>query len=198
VWVRGEDQHSEWGGRPIDVSAIRPHFFNDFVRRRCLDRAASTRWVVKSNPFEGGSDHTPFLDANIPALLLWHFTDQYYHTDRDRIEMVSDSTLANVGNCALTTSLLLATGGTTIATAALDELADVAVRALETQASIARDTLSRGGQRAHEQLVLETWRDYYVAALARIPDIGPIDQRRLVAAQDRVRKTAVDVIAKLR
>jgi aminopeptidase YwaD len=198
VWVRGEDQHSEWGGRPIPESAIRPHFFNDFVRRRCLDRAAATQWVVKSNPFEGGSDHTPFLDANIPGLLLWHFTDQYYHTDRDRIEMVSDSTLANVGNCALTTSLLLTTGGTTIATAALDELAEVAIRALATQAGLARDTLSRGGQRAHEQHILGTWRDYYIAALARVADIGPIDQRRLASAQDRIRTTAADLIAGLR
>ena len=198
VWVRGEDQHSEWGGRPIDVSAIRPHFLNDFARRRCLDRATTTGWVVKANPFEGGSDHTPFLDANIPALLFWHFTDQFYHTDRDRIEMVSDTTLANVGNCALTTGLLLSTGGTTIATAALDELTGIAERALTRQAQLSRDTLARGGQRAHEQRILETWRDYYAAALVRISDIGPIDSRRLTASQRRVLDHADELIASLR
>ncbi|MBL0891715.1 MAG: M28 family peptidase, partial [Gemmatimonadaceae bacterium] len=86
VWVRGEDQHSEWGGRPLAEKDIRAHWFNDFVRNRCLDRARQTNWVVKANPFEGGSDHTPFLNSSIPAVLLWHFTDQFYHTDLDRIE----------------------------------------------------------------------------------------------------------------
>jgi hypothetical protein len=110
VWVRGEDQHSEWGGRAIAAADIRAYWLNDFVRQRCLDRASTTGWVVKSNPFEGGSDHTPFLNAKIPAVLLWHFTDQFYHTDRDRIEMVSAATLGNVGNCALSTGLLLTAG----------------------------------------------------------------------------------------
>ncbi|MFN9308549.1 M28 family peptidase, partial [Gemmatimonas sp.] len=107
VWVRGDDQHSEWGGRPIAESAIVHHWFNDFVRQRCLDRARRTGWVVKANPFEGGSDHTPFLNAKIPAVLLWHFTDVFYHTDLDRIENVSATTLGHVGACALTTGLLL-------------------------------------------------------------------------------------------
>ena len=66
--------------------------------------------MVKANPFEGGSDHTPFLNAKIPAVLFWHFTDQFYHTDRDRIEMVSPVTMENVGNCALATGLILAAG----------------------------------------------------------------------------------------
>jgi len=193
VWVRGEDRHSEWGGKPLGEQEIVAHWFNDFVRNRCLDRARRTGWVVKANPFEGGSDHTPFLRAGIPAVLLWHFTDAFYHTDLDRIGNVSATTLGNVGACALTTGLLLAEGTPAVARAALDELTATAERALRTQAALSRDTLARGGTREHEQHILDTWRDYYVAALARIADIvvGPADLRAsLEAAQARVRRMA--------
>lgn len=198
VWVRGEDQHSEWGGRPLAEKDIRAHWFNDFVRNRCLDRARQTNWVVKANPFEGGSDHTPFLRASIPAVLLWHFTDQFYHTDLDRIEHVSSATLANVGACALTTGLLLAEGTREVASAALDELVATAQRTLATQAALSRDTLSRGGSLEHEQHILSVWRDYYLGAIDRIPEIvvGPVN---LTTALDRARaqvRAAVPVLAR--
>lgn len=193
VWVRGEDQHSEWGGRPIAESAIVSHWLNDFVRNRCLDRARATQWVVKANPFEGGSDHTPFLNAKIPAVLLWHFTDVFYHTDLDRIENVSAATLGNVGACALTTGLLLTEGTPAVARAALDELAATAERTLRTQAALSRDTLARGGAREHEQHVLDVWRDYYLGAIERVPDmvVGPVDMTAAVAAaRTRVERAA--------
>ncbi len=200
VWVRGEDQHSEWGGRPIPASEIRAYWFNDFVRQRCLDRAATTGWVVKANPFEGGSDHTPFLNAKIPAVLLWHFTDQYYHTDRDRIEMVSATTLGNVGNCALSAGLLLTAGSPQVTRAALAELADVAVRELRTQAALSDKAIAGGAPRDEERMILEAWRDYYLAALGRIPDMslsadGWDDE--IAAARERVSRVAGDVLGKL-
>ncbi len=202
VWVRGEDQHTEWGGRAISVADIRPYWFNDFVRQRCLDRAAATTgWVVKSNPFEGGSDHTPFLTAKIPAVLLWHFTDQFYHTDLDRIEMVSATTLTNVGNCALTTGLLLAAGTSAITSAALDELGRVAEFELRTQGTLSVAALKKGSDVAKERLILETWRDYYVAALAKIADIdtsaASIDAA-VSASQLRIRNIADEMLSTLR
>lgn len=201
VWVRGEDQHSEWGGRPIPISDIRAYWFNDFVRQRCLDRASKTGWVVKSNPFEGGSDHTPFLTAHIPAVLLWHFTDQFYHTDLDRIEMVSTATLANVGNCALTTGLLLTSGTTAVTKAALTELATVAEHEIATQAKLSVSAIKDGGKAVDERVVIETWRDYYLTALTKIPDIavGPIDlSADIRAAQTRVRRAADQALTLLK
>jgi hypothetical protein len=200
VWVRGEDQHTEWGGRPMRQDEIWPHWFNDFVRQRCLDRAATTGWVVKANPFEGGSDHTPFLRAKIPGLLLWHFTDQFYHTDRDRIEMVSATTLGNVGNCALTTGLLLADGGPAVAAAALQELTRVALRELEVQGKLSRDALAGGATLADERTILAAWRDYYVAAIALIPEMrsGPAGlEAAIAAAQTQVRERADAIIGAL-
>ncbi len=197
VWVRGEDQHSEWGGSPIKASEIRAYWLNDFVRQRCLDRASKTGWVVKSNPFEGGSDHTPFLSAKIPAVLLWHFTDQFYHTDGDRIEMVSASTLANVGNCALNTGLLLTSGSAPIVKAALNELAAVAVRELRTQAALSAKAITGGAKTADERTILETWRDYYLAALERVPEMAATAERwdtDVRAARERVTRTATELL----
>ena len=194
VWVRGEDKHSEWGGRPLAEKDIRPHWFNDFVRQRCLDRAAQTGWVVKANPFEGGSDHTPFLNAQIPAVLLWHFTDQHYHTDLDRIDMVSATSLGNVGSCALTTGLLLADGSRPVVLAALEELTRAAEKGIATQKALGRDTLSRGGTVETERHIIDAWRDFYLGAIDRIPDIavGPIEIGvALSASKERVRKAAL-------
>jgi hypothetical protein len=55
IWTRGDDRHSEWGGEALTVEQLTPHYFNDFILARCLDQAAATGWVVRTNPFEGGS-----------------------------------------------------------------------------------------------------------------------------------------------
>ena len=134
-------------------------------------------------------------------MLLWHFTDQFYHTDLDRIDMVSATTLGNVGNCALTTGLLLASATPAISAAALSELTEVAERELGTQGTLSATALKAGGDVAKERLIIETWRDYYVAALARINDIdigGATASPRVDAQQQRVRRTAEQILATLR
>ncbi len=199
VWVRGEDQHTDWGGRPIPISQVHGHWLNDFVRQRCLARAERTGWVVRANPFEGGSDHTPFLDAGIPAVLLWHFTDQYYHTDLDRIDKVSATTLANVGNCALTAGLLMVDGRPAVAEGALRELQRVGERELATQLQMSRDTIIfHGANRAREQVVLEAWGDFYVEAIARIPDlvVGPSGIALTVRQAQDAMKRRTDFVVK--
>ncbi len=201
VWVRGKDQHTEWGSSPVKASEIWPHFLNDFSRQRCLDRAATNGWVVRANPYEGGSDHTPFLSAGIPAVLFWHFTDRYYHTDRDRIGMVSGATLANVGNCALDTGLLLAIGGEAIARTALAELAQVAVTQLAVQGRLSHQAIAAGGSLATERTILAAWRDYYIAALPTVREML-LDDGDLAPAiakgMAEVRSEAERVLAGLR
>lgn len=54
---------------------MKPHYFNDFIINTFKQQGEFANWKVNNNPFEGGSDHTPFLRADIPGLLLWHFTD---------------------------------------------------------------------------------------------------------------------------
>ena len=96
IWTRGNDKHSEWGGKALTLEDMKPHYFNDLIIKIFKNQGEYANWVVNTNPFEGGSDHIPFLRANIPGLLLWHFTDQFYHTDNDRIDKVSQETLKNV------------------------------------------------------------------------------------------------------
>jgi hypothetical protein len=204
VWVRGEDQHTEWGGRPLTAAQIWPYWYNDFVKQRCLDRSAATggSWVVRANPYEGGSDHTPFVSAHIPGLLMWHFTDQYYHTDRDRLEMVSRATLANVGNCALSIGLILTTHDRPAnVRAAITELADVASARLAAEAALSRAALAApGGDAEHERTILAAWRDYYLGALARVPEIAlptASFEPELATASARVRAAAESALASL-
>jgi hypothetical protein len=171
VWTRGDDHHSEWGGSPIKKEQIVPHYYNDYLLNRALDQAATTGWVVKTNPFEGGSDHTPFLTAKKPGALFWHFTDVYYHTDGDRIDKVSKSELVNVGNTALAAILTLASADGATARQLVAELERAAIARLDTELKLSKAALAANGNRATEEDILETWTDYYVRSLHTMTDI---------------------------
>src|SRR6185369_4549710 len=171
VWTRGDDHHTEWGGRALTKDQIRPHYFNDFLLARCLDQAAVTGWVVRTNPFEGGSDHTPFLDFNKPGVLFWHFTDVYYHTDGDRLENVSVETLANVGAAATVSVLTLTAADGPTTRALVAEVEGAARRRIEAERGLSRAAIAAGGDRAREADILATWIDYYVKAIEAMRDI---------------------------
>jgi hypothetical protein len=171
VWTRGDEKHSEWGGRPLEKNRIVPHYFNDFLLARCLDQAASTGWVVRTNPFEGGSDHTPFLDAKKPGVLFWHFTDMYYHTDGDRIDKVSESEMANVGIAALVSVLTLTSADGPTTRDLVAEVERAAIKRLDTELALSRAALKQGGSAATEDDILSTWTDYYVRSLRVMDDI---------------------------
>ena len=188
VWTRGDDHHSEWGGSPIKKEAIVPHYYNDYLLARCLDQAAATGWVVRTNPFEGGSDHTPFLTAKKPGALFWHFTDVYYHTDGDRIDKVSKSELVNVGNAALASVLTLTSADGATARALVAELEHAAIARLDTEFKLSKAALAANGSRATEEDILETWTDYYVASLHTMTDIE-------VGGSSRETLSAIDAAA---
>lgn len=171
VWTRGDDRHSEWGGRPLKVEEIRPHYLNDYVLSRALAQAARTGWVVRTNPFEGGSDHTPFLNAGKPGILLWHFTDVFYHTDNDRLDKVSPRTLENVGVTALTAALGLVTADGATARQVVAELERAALDRLATEEALSRAAVAAGGDRAEELRLLATWTRYYADALRATADV---------------------------
>ncbi len=149
VWTRGDEHHSEWGGRAIAKSEIVPSFYNDYLLARCLDQAAATGWLVRTNPFEGGSDHTPFLQFKKPGALFWHFTDVYYHTDGDRIDKVSKDELVNVGNAALASVLTLTSADGATARALVAELERAAIARLDVETALSKTALvgwrHRGG-----------------------------------------------------
>jgi aminopeptidase YwaD len=171
IWTRGEEKHSEWGGSPLTEKDLFPHYFNDFFLSRCLEQAASNDWVVKTNPFEGGSDHTPFLEAKIPGLLMWHFTDVYYHTDGDRLEYVSATEMKNVGVSALAGAYLLTSAGEKITLALIEEARNNALKRLDVEGALSVKAVNEGTALKNEQHIMETWRDFYKKAFEKLNEI---------------------------
>jgi aminopeptidase YwaD len=171
VWTRGNDAHTEWGGRPMSVDDLTPHYFNDFVLNRCLDQGLDNGWVVKTNPYEGGSDHVPFLRAGLPGLLLWHFTDQYYHTDADRVRNVSAETLTNVGVCAAVSAMTLTTADAGVVGALIEEVRRAAVERIEVERVLSVAAVAKGEDPTEQRRILEAWGAWYGDALAAMAEV---------------------------
>jgi hypothetical protein len=202
VWTRGADHHTEWGGSPLDKSRIVPHYYNDFLLDRALDQASTNGWVVNTNPFEGGSDHSPFLAAKKPGVLFWHFTDQYYHTDGDRLEMVSPVTLENVGVTALVSALTLTSADGDMARRLVGQIERDAVKRLDTELVLSQAAVASGKSKTDEVEILQTWTDYYVGALDAMRDIevggsSPQTIQAIEAAKARVKSAGAARIAHL-
>jgi len=173
IWVRGVEKHSEWGGRPLQKKDLKPHYFNDLTISIFESIGEKKDWEVNFNPFEGGSDHVPFLSANIPGLLLWHFTDQFYHTDQDRLDKVSKETMHNVGTGALMIALILTENKPMLANRVLLATSTAATNRLQDELRLSQDLLRNGGDREKEVDILSTWSDYYQKVFDSVNDLGP-------------------------
>lgn len=176
IWTRGNDKHSEWGGRPLQVKDMKPHYLNDFIISVFENQGKYANWVVKTNPFEGGSDHTPFLNADIPGLLLWHFTDQFYHTDNDRLDKVSQETLKNVATGALVSAYTLLNADDETAGQMANLILTAAKFRLQKEFDLSKNEILNGKDSQEEKLILQTWSDWYLASLDGIKDISNTDR----------------------
>ena len=157
VWERPSDPHSEWGAGKVDRALVRGSFLNDLHLAVALRRARDSNWVVRTNPYEGGSDHTVFTTARVPALLNWHFTDRYYHTNLDTIDKVSAAEMQNVAILVGTTALFLASADHTDSAAM--------IKLMET----ARDArLATEQQNNATPEILRAWRKWYEEAIVSV------------------------------
>jgi Zn-dependent M28 family amino/carboxypeptidase len=151
--------------------------------------------VVRTNPYEGGSDHTPFIEAGIPSLLNWHFTDRYYHTNLDRPDKTSPLTMINVGISVATSALFLASADERDAATVVDLLsasADARLALEQRQgAALVAAAADRAKAEETEQAVLSAWRKWYGEALEsvrRLPVSGSSAtlDARVTQAQQRL------------
>jgi aminopeptidase YwaD len=166
-WDRPSDPHSEWGKSNVDRALLRGTFLNDLHLAVALRRAGDTGWVVRTNPYEGGSDHTSFTRAGVPSLLNWHFTDRYYHTNLDTIDKVSAVTMGHVATAVATTATFLASA----------DGSDVEpVRGLLRRAQHAREQTERGSRAPAE--VLAAWKTWYDEAIASAARLGSAAEQR--------------------
>ena len=154
LWDRPSDPHSDWGAGKVDPALVRGSFLNDLHLAVALRRARDTGWVVRTNPYEGGSDHTVFTRAGVPALLNWHFTDRYYHTNLDTIDKTSAAEMQHVAIVVGTTAHYLATAGS-------GDLADL-TRLIETARDARMATERRNNATAE---ILDAWRRWYAEAV---------------------------------
>lgn len=202
IWTRGNDKHTEWGGRPLKESDMFPNYFTDLLLNRCYHEAGGTDWVVNANPFEGGSDHTPFLEAKIPGLLMWHFTDVYYHTDGDRLSMVSAEEMRHVGVAALVTAYLLTNANEQTAIDLISDIEGSAMHRFQIEFDLSEALIRQGGDKAKEDHIQEVWRDWYINGIATATNIpvegaGKKTRKAIANAQKEISDKANDNINKL-
>jgi len=157
VWPDAADPHTAWGASEVKASELKGSLLNDVHRLICLRRAKDTGWVVNTNPYEGGSDHTEFKNAGIPSLLNWHFTDRFYHTNLDRPDKTSPAEMVNVGTAVATSAWFLASANERDALATVEVIANAAMARLALE------------QRENApQQVTDAWRAWYREALDSI------------------------------
>ncbi len=176
VWPRPSDPNSEWGPSGVKLESLKGSLLTDLHLGVCLRRARESNWIIRTNPYEGGSDHTVFADAGVPSLLNWHFTDRYYHTNQDRPDKVSAAEMQHVGIAVATTAWILAAADEQDALVVADLVADAAGQRLELERAQGRALIAEGANRdAAEDLerrIAAAWKKWYAEALdsvARLP-----------------------------
>lgn len=180
IWTRGKDKHTEWGGRPLILEDMKPHYLNDYIIHNFKKQGAFSNWEVNTNPYEGGSDHAPFLRANIPGLLLWHFTDQFYHTDNDTMDKVSRETLKNVSTAALASALTLVNGDSYTAMEIIEIVKTAATDRLANEYLISENAIKEGATKENEIEILQAWVAWYLQAVHSTRDMANPDNMAIL------------------
>ncbi|MFN0728589.1 M28 family peptidase [Polaribacter gochangensis] len=200
IWTRGNDKHSEWGGRKMKLDQMKPHYLNDFVIEKFKAQGKRTNWIVNTNPYEGGSDHVPFLRGNIPSVLFWHFTDQFYHTDNDRIDKVSKTTLKNVGTAALVSAFELLNADVNTAKKVLKNIENAAIARLNEELKQGKLAIEKGDETKTQIEIIAAWEDWYVKAAATTTDMVSdvsIIQSEIEKVQSIIKEKAASITQEL-
>lgn len=200
IWTRGKDEHTEWGAAEMTLDDMQPHYLNDFVTNRFLEQGKRADWKVKTNPFEGGSDHVPFLRADIPGVLFWHFTDQFYHTDNDRIDKVSKTTLENVGTAALIAAYTLVNADESTAENVIEEVRIAGLQRLDDELVESKKAIANGASVDSQIEIIKAWEDWYLKALSTTTDMvgnASLINERIAAARTEIKQKASNHIKAL-
>jgi Zn-dependent M28 family amino/carboxypeptidase len=176
IWTRGNDKHTEWGGSKMKLSQMKPHYLNDFLIGKFMEQGKRANWVVNTNPFEGGSDHVPFLRNNIPSVLFWHFTDQFYHTDNDRIDKVSKTTLKNVGTASLIAAYSLLNSDENTAKVIIKNTQLAAINRLNEELKQSKLALNKGDSLTTQIAIISAWKDWYEKSITTTIDMVSSDK----------------------
>lgn len=194
IWTRGNDKHTEWGGSKMSLDQMKPHYLNDFLINKFKAQGKRANWLVSTNPFEGGSDHVPFLRENIPSVLFWHFTDQFYHTDNDRIDKVSKTTLKNVGTTALISAYTLLNADKNTAKSILLDLEIAAKSRLNEELKQSKIAINNGDSLKTQIEIITAWNNWYQKSFETTKDL--ISNENIIKSNIEKSKKLVDSISK--
>lgn len=161
VWSRAWDPNSEWGRGNVRKESLKGDLINDLHLAVCERVATRANWVVKTNPYEGGSDHTVFGTAGIPSLLNWHFTDKYYHSNMDTPDKTSAAEMRNVGVAVATTAWLMASSDEAMSM----DVAELVARAGRTRVAV---ELRDGATLPDHTEALAAWRTWSAEAVRSV------------------------------
>ncbi len=180
-FVRLPDSHTLWGAGSIDGLFQEGFFLNDLYMYAAQNVIThhDSEFGVDVCPYEGGSDHSRFLEQGIPALLTWHFTDYTYHTSVDTLAMSSAQEMEDVGITSMAAGLLMANATDENEDIAVEMMTEVQNAAFERFAKEQQNTLNHqvyaknnGGDYeaalANEKEVLKAWHDWYQEALLSV------------------------------
>lgn len=183
---------SGWGKEPIGEHLIRGTYLNDYLISAFTSRSRGRNWVFVSNPFEGGSDHVPFVEAGVPAVLAWHFPDRFYHSSLDDVDQVDSAEMKNIGVSVGAAAIGLASLSYDQGAELLTLLETAAKSRFEVEIATAQKRIGSGFPRAGEEEVLNAWLSWYEEAILSterlIPD--PKFQKLIEASRDVVRDYA--------
>lgn len=194
IWTRGNDKHTEWGGSKMSLDQMKPHYLNDFLINKFKAQGKLANWQVSTNPFEGGSDHVPFLRENIPSVLFWHFTDQFYHTDNDRIDKVSKTTLKNVGTTALIAAYTLLNADAKTAKSIINEIEIAAKSRLNEELKQSKIAINNNQSLETQIEIITAWNNWYQKSIETTTDLI-INKNDITKEIDRSKKL-IDSISK--
>jgi hypothetical protein len=176
VWDRPWDPHTEWGRGNVKAESLVGDLINDVHLGICRLVASRAGWVVSSNPYEGGSDHTVFGSSGVPSVLDWHFTDRYYHTNMDTPDMTSGDEMRNVGVAVAASAWLLASADEAMARdiAAFVEASGASRIGFEEREGrrLAEASEDPAAARETEAAIRAAWRQWYEEAVRSVDRVS--------------------------
>jgi aminopeptidase YwaD len=103
---------------------------------------------------------------------MWHFTDVFYHTDADRLDMVSAQEMKNVGVSALATAFALTAANEATTTSLISELQKNATDRLQEEYDQSILAIKSGSTVDAEKHKIDVWAKWYIDAIGKMTDIN--------------------------
>ena len=103
--------------------------------------------------------------------MFWHFTDQFYHTDNDRIDKVSQKTLKNVGIASLASAYTLLNADSTTAKSILQDIEKAAIERLQEEQKQSEIALKKGDSLSTQLSIISAWKDWYINSTKTTLDV---------------------------